>query len=242
MNDPFHRTRLLVGDGGIERLEAASVAVIGLGGVGGYAAEAVARAGVGRIMLVDADVVDITNMNRQIYALDETTGMLKVDVASKRIASINPRSVLDARAIFVDEPQIKALGLDASWHVIDAIDTFPAKTLLLRHLHDNCIPCASSMGAARRRAPGRVHIADISQTYGCPMARALRRALRAYGIVSGIPCVFSDEPPAACAPACSDTGDSNQQTGKAPVGSISFLPAIFGLTAAGIVINAILDS
>ena len=234
MSDLFHRTRLLVGDAGVARLRGAAVAVIGLGGVGGYVAEAVARAGVGRLLLVDADVVDITNLNRQLYALHNTVGLAKVDVARDRIAQINPDAVVEGRAVFVDESNVAALGLDPTWHVIDAIDTMASKVALLRYLHGQGIPCLSSMGAGRRCDPGRVRLADISKTQGCPLAREVRRRLRGHGVVSGICCVFSDELPVVVP----ESGDGYSGV-RGPVGSIAHVPGLFGLTAAGWVINRI---
>ena len=235
MNDFLHRTRLLLGDAGIDRLHHARVAVIGLGGVGAYAAEAVARAGVGHLLLVDADTVDATNINRQLYALQNTVGRAKVEVARERIAQINPAASVDVRSLFVEESNLDTLQLDARWHVIDAIDTMTSKIALLRHLHDTGIPCVSSMGAARRLDPTRIHLADIAQTRGCPLAREVRRQLRQHGIRSGIPCVFSDEPPLPVA----KEPVRDKITGKAPVGSIAHLPGIFGLTAAAQIINRI---
>ncbi len=234
-NDQFHRTRLLLGDAAVDRLRRAAVAVIGLGGVGSYAAEALARAGVGRLLLVDADTVDVTNINRQLYALHTTVGRDKADVARERIAQINPAAQVDARPLFVDADTINTLPLDDSWHVVDAIDTVHAKTCLLQQLHGQGIPCVSSMGAARRCDPTRIQSADIAHTRGCPLAREVRRILRQDGITSGILCVFSDEPPLPTPP-----HDENTPCGgKAPVGSIAHLPGLFGLTAAGHIINSI---
>ncbi len=235
MNDSFHRTRLLLGDAAAEKLRCAAVAVIGLGGVGSYAAEAVARAGVGRLLLVDADKVDTTNINRQLYALHDTVGRPKVEVARERTAQINPDAVVDARVEFLDASNLDTLGLEKGWHVIDAIDTLDAKVALLRYLRAHGISCISSMGAARRCDPARVHLADIAQTRGCPLAKEVRRRLRQDGIISGIPCVFSDEPPLPAPVRHSVVATP----GKAPVGSIAHLPGLFGLTAAGYIINAI---
>lgn len=237
MSDLYHRTRLLVGDAGVKRLQCASVAVIGLGGVGSYATEAIARAGVGRLLLVDADTVDITNVNRQLYALQDTIGQKKIAVAQQRIRQINPDIVVDARHLFVDASTLNTLELNQNWHVIDAIDTLPSKVALLKYLHEHHIPCVASMGAARRCDPSRVQLADIAQTRGCPLARMVRRQLRQHRILSGIPCVFSDEPPR---PAIQNI-PYETSSGKVPVGSIAHLPGLFGLTASGYVINSIVQ-
>lgn len=237
-----HRTRLLVGDEGVERLRDASVAVIGLGGVGGYALEALARSGVGRLLLVDCDDVDVTNGNRQILALHHTLGRRKIDVARERIAAICSETVTETLNLFVREDALQELKLDVRWHVIDAIDTLDSKVALLRHLYEAAIPCVSSMGAGQRLDPSRVRVADIGRTQGCPLARLVRQRLRRLGIDKGIACVFSDEPPLSRGEAenVPVREESCSATNKAPVGSISYLPALFGLTAAGVIINAIL--
>jgi tRNA A37 threonylcarbamoyladenosine dehydratase len=238
-----HRTRLLVGDEGMERLRRASVAVIGLGGVGGYAVEALARAGVGRLLLVDCDTVDPTNINRQIIALDATVGMRKTDATRNRVAAIHPGATVETRDLFVEEAALEQLTLDQTWHVIDAIDMLDAKVALLRYLHGRAIPCVSSMGAGLRLDPSRVQVADVSKTRGCPLARQVRQRLRGTGIHKGILCVFSDEPPLRAIEVEADCLRQKSRSSaacKAPVGSISYLPALFGLTAAGTIINAIL--
>lgn len=228
-----HRTRLLVGEAGVERLRGASVAIIGLGGVGGYAAEALARAGVGRLRLVDCDTVETTNLNRQVLAVTDTLGQLKTDAARERIAAICPDICVETLPIRVGEHPLADLELDGSWRVVDAIDGLEAKVALLDYVYRQGIPCVASMGAGLRLDPTRVQVADISATRGCPLARLVRRRLRQQGIDRGIPCVFSDEPPIR-PPAGAQTN------GAAPVGSISYLPALFGMMAAGVVINAIL--
>lgn len=237
----LHRTRLLVGDAGLERLRHASVAVIGLGGVGGYAAEAVARAGVGNLLLVDAGEVDETNLNRQILALTSTLGRRKVDVARERVNAIHPGAAVRALDLFIEEKTLPLLGIDRGWLVIDAIDTLDSKTALLRYLHLNGIACVASMGAGQRLDPARVRVADISETHGCPLARLVRKHLKEAGIERGIPCVFSAEPPLrpgldGSPPPKTAEG---QKKSRQPIGSVSYVPALFGLTAAGVIINAI---
>ncbi len=231
--DWLQRTRLLVGDVGIERLREASVAIIGLGGVGGYAMEAIARAGVGRLLLVDCDVVDTTNLNRQILALGRSLGQRKTDVARERIAAIHSGTVVETFPLRVSETTLADLGLNKGWHVIDAIDDLNAKVALLRYLYQRGIFCVASMGAGQRLDPTRVRIADIGATRGCPLARLVRQRLRRQGIEKGIPCVFSDEPPTPF-PAGKERNDIPV------VGSISYLPALFGMMAAGLVITTIL--
>ncbi|HOC69487.1 MAG TPA: tRNA threonylcarbamoyladenosine dehydratase [Candidatus Hydrogenedentes bacterium] len=228
-----HRTRLLVGDSGIERLCTASVAIIGLGGVGGYAVEAVARAGVGRLLLIDGDVVETTNLNRQVLALNTTLGQNKTDTARERIAAIHPGTTVETLSVRIGEHSLSTLGIDAGWHVIDAIDDLDAKVALLRYLYQRGIPGVASMGAGQRLDPTRVQVADISATRGCPLARRVRQRLRQNGIARGIPCVFSDEPPVR--PCAVEEPNNN-----ALIGSISYLPALFGMMAAGVVINHIL--
>ncbi len=242
MNPRFQRTELLVGKEGVERLRKAAVAVIGVGGVGAYAAEALARAGVGRLLLVDADIVDLSNINRQLYALDSTIGRKKVDVARERVFQINPEACVDALDWFVDEDNVASLPLQSDWHVIDAVDTVRAKAAILAHLHARGMSCVACMGAAQRRDPSRVQTADLSATHGCPLARLVRQALRRVGVESGILCVFSDEPPIRPgASSCSPKEDRPVLGAKPPVGSISYMPALFGLTAASAVINRILN-
>jgi len=238
----LHRTRLLVGDAGLERLRCASVAVIGLGGVGGHAAEAVARAGVGNLLLVDAGVVDETNLNRQVLALRTTLGRKKAEVALERMNAIRGEMSVRALDMFVEERTLPDLGLDPHWLVIDAIDTLESKTALLCYLHRNGISCVASMGAGQRLDPTRVRVADISATHGCPLARQVRKRLKDAGIERGIPCVFSEEPPLRPErePSPPLKTAENEKKSRLPIGSISYVPALFGLTAAGVVINAIL--
>ena len=228
-----HRTRLLVGNSGIERLRHASVAIVGLGGVGGFAAEAIARAGTGRILLIDSDVLETTNLNRQLLALHSTLGNNKTDAARVRIASISGEIVVETLSVRVREDNLADLHLDSGWHVIDAIDDLAAKVALLTHLYRHDIPVVASMGAGQRLDPTRVQIADISAIRGCPLAKRIRQRLRQNGIDRGIPCVFSDEPPVR--PYTAEKG-----LHAAPVGSISYLPALFGMMAAGRVLNDIL--
>lgn len=234
----FGRTALLVGEAGVQRLAAAQVALFGLGGVGAYAAEAIARAGIGRITLVDFDLVEPSNLNRQLVALESTLGRPKVEVARERIADIHPAAQVTAVQAFAGPGNIASLIQGADF-VIDAIDTVDAKVALLIACRQAGIPVVSCMGAARQRSTSGIQVADLSQTRQCPLARIIRQRLRKAGISEGIPCVYS-EAPAQAGAFLAEPADTPRQ--KQPQGSISFVPGIVGLTAAGVVINALLDA
>jgi tRNA A37 threonylcarbamoyladenosine dehydratase len=239
MNTPFDhlwgRTELLVGAQGVARLAGARVAVFGLGGVGGYAAEALARAGVGYLRLVDGDVVTPSNRNRQIIALGSTTGLAKTEVMAARIRDINPAATLDTRPVFITPETVEEFiaGID---YAIDAIDQVASKVALLAALHRAGIFTVSCMGAARKLDPTGVRVRDLRDTQGCPLAKRVRVALRQMGVASGIPCIYSEEHREAT----HDTGAAPPGQKRLTQGSISYVPGIVGLTAAGVVINRIL--
>ena len=235
MSDRHARTRLLVGEDGLRRLQSARVAVIGLGGVGGYALEALARAGVGSLFLVDAEVLDITNMNRQILALDDTVGRPKVDVARERVMRINPETQVETSRVFMSPDNVKSLLPEGIGYAVDAIDSVAPKVALLSNLLQRGIPFVSCMGAGSRLAPTGIRVGDISETKGCPLARAVRQQLRKLGIMQGIRCVYSEEMPIH-----STEGAPETYQGKRINGTISYVPGIVGLTAAGVIINDIL--
>lgn len=231
----FSRTRVLVGDAGVERLRKARVAVIGLGGVGGYAVEALARAGIGYLFLADADAVEISNMNRQILALDDTLGMLKVDAARQRVLKINPEAHVETSHDFLTPENIEAVLPAGLGYAIDAIDAVPSKVHLIAALYRRGIPFVSCMGAGNRLLPTGIEVADIGKTKNCPLARAVRRQLREHGISSGVRCVYSEENPRS-APARSQ----NHGPQRRVVGTIAHVPGIVGLMAAGLILNDIL--
>jgi len=235
MSDRHARTRLLVGEDGLRRLQSARVAVIGLGGVGGYALEALARAGVGSLFLVDAEVFDITNMNRQILALDDTVGRPKVDVARERVLAINPATQVETSRVFVSQENVESLLPEGIGYAVDAIDSVTSKVALLNNLLQRGITFVSCMGAGSRLAATGVRIADINQTKGCPLARAVRQQLRKIGVVQGIRCVYAED-----APVSSKAGSPETYRGKRINGTISYVPGIVGLTAASVIINNIL--
>lgn len=231
----FSRTALLLGNDGLRRLQAASVAVIGVGGVGSYAVEALARAGIGRLTLVDADVVQPSNINRQLHALQSTLGLPKVQVMAERLRQINPELDVTAQHLTVTPENIPALLNPGYDLLLDAIDSFSAKLALLQACVERSIPVVSSMGAAGKLDPTRIPVADIAASQGCRLARKLRKELRRGGIERGITVVFSDEPFAACG-----MGDAPEQgDSRRPLGSISYLPAMFGLQMAAVAIRSI---
>jgi len=250
MSEAFSRTELLIGAAGLARLEASSVAVFGLGGVGSYAAEALARAGVGGFVLVDNALVGPTNINRQIIATRSTVGRPKVAVMRERILDINP----DARILTLQEtfspdaaPRLVGAGLS---YIVDAIDTLSAKIALVLRARELGIPIVSAMGAGNKLDPSRVESADIYKTEVCPLARVMRKELKRLG-VEGLTVVYSKETPILSEEAgvgcrhegiCPKKGEVCPCEGYRTVpGSISFVPAVFGLVAASVVVRALIS-
>ncbi len=235
--DPlFQRTQILVGDDGVTRLKRARVLVAGLGGVGSFAAEALARAGIGDLTLADHDVVAPSNLNRQLVALGSTLGEPKAQVMAARIRDINPGCRLTLIERFLEPDAMPGL-LSMGFHqVIDAIDSLSCKVELIATALGQGVPIVSSMGAGGRLDPSRVRVGDLMDTNVCALARALRGRLRRRGIGRGVTVVWSDESPRAPLPP-EDTGRGRP---RAVNGTVSYLPALFGLTLAGIVVQRIL--
>jgi len=233
----FSRTALLVGEAGLARLAAARVAVAGVGGVGSYAAEALARAGVGHLTLIDSDLVAVSNINRQLHALGSTVGLPKVAVMAERLQQINPALVLTPRQTLITPDNVPELLSPGYNLVLDAIDSFSAKLALLRGCVEQQIAVISSMGAAGKLDPSQVRIADLSESHGCRLARKVRKEMRRTGICSGVTVVYSAEP---CAIDCLGEADSGDDT-RRPLGSISYLPATFGLYMASAAIRHLLE-
>lgn len=253
VTDPrFSRARLLIGAAGLTLLADKHVLVCGIGGVGSYAAEALGRAGVGRITLVDFDDICLTNINRQIHALSSTVGSPKVEAMAARLADINPAATIMPVKEFFSRENADRLLTPPPDYVLDAIDHFTAKAALITTCRERGIPVISSMGAANKLDPGKIHVADISQTRNCRMARSMRKILKSAGISSGVQVVFSTEEhreldPAtafACGVECICPNKDEQvfscEHRRVILGSISFIPSIFGLTMAGTVINDLL--
>jgi tRNA A37 threonylcarbamoyladenosine dehydratase len=246
------RPELLIGRSGLDRLRRSRVLICGIGGVGTYAAEALGRAGVGQITLVDFDDICLTNLNRQIHALDSTVGQPKVEAMAARLRDINPDAeVIPVKAFFSRENAEELLATRPDY-VLDAIDHFTAKTALITICRAHGIPVISSMGAANKLDPTKVHVADIAETRNCRMARSMRKILRKAGIESGVKVVYSTEEHRELDPAtstacgeeciCPNRGDQvfSCEHRRVILGSISYLPSIFGLTMAGVVINQLL--
>ena len=230
------RTELLIGAEGLERLSLASVAVIGLGGVGGFAAEMVARAGVGQMVILDSDKVSVSNKNRQLLALESTLGRPKTEVTAERLADINGELKIEIIDEYLTDENVAALlGEHKIDFIIDAIDTLSPKIALIRYAVEKGIPLVSSMGAGAKYDTTKVKIADISKSFNCPLAYVLRKKLRKYGINKGFKVVFSEELPdnEAIVP----VEDRNK---RSQVGTISYLPAMFGIAAAQVVITSML--
>lgn len=232
MDDMHARTRLLLGDEGLARLAAARVAVFGVGGVGGYAVEALARSGVGAIDLIDSDVVDPTNLNRQIIATAATVGRPKVEVAAERVASINPQCVVRPHRCFFLPETADQFDFAAFDYVIDAVDTVSAKLALVEACADAGTPIASSMGAANKLDPTAFRVGDIYETSADPLARVMRRELRRRGIPS-LKVVYSTEP---ALPPRDDRERVKGGARPAP-GSVAFVPSVAGLILGGEVVR-----
>ena len=222
------RTELLVGPEGLERLFESSVAVIGLGGVGAYAAEMLCRAGVGHLILLDSDVVSESNKNRQLIALDSTIGKPKSAVLAERLKDINPDVRLTLINCYLEEGGIQQLlGEYKVDFLVDAIDTLAPKIALIKYCLESGIPHVSSMGAGAKFDATAVRLADLSKSYNCPLAYILRKKLRKVGISKGFKVVFSEELPRREAIVAVE-----ERNKKSNVGTISYLPAVFGCVCA----------
>ena len=237
MNDRrFARTEMLVGSAGVESLAAASVAVFGIGGVGSYAAEALARAGIGMLTLVDHDVIDVTNINRQIHALTETVGTPKTEAMARRIRSINPACEVREIRAFYQPAAADVFFPECYDYVLDAVDTVTAKVDLAMQCHRRGIPLIASMGAANKLDPSLFEVMDIYRTKGDPLARILRKKLKEKG-VPRLKVVCSRERPRT-----PKVGEETSAAGRRSVpASISFVPSAAGLMMAGAVVRDLLN-
>ncbi|NUK30815.1 tRNA threonylcarbamoyladenosine dehydratase [Parageobacillus sp. VR-IP] len=239
----FSRNELAIGKEGLEKLKQATVAVLGVGGVGSFAAEALARSGIGRLVLVDRDNVDITNINRQIHALLSTIGRPKVELMKERIADINPEcEVIALQMFYTEETYEQFFSYDLDF-VIDASDTIIYKVHLMKECLKRNIPIISSMGAANKMDPTRFRIADISKTHTDPIAKVIRAKLRKEGIRRGIPVVFSDEKPIIIREDVRKVVGNDQspiRKAQMPPSSNAFVPSVAGLIMASYVVRELL--
>lgn len=233
----FERTRILIGDEGIARLASKHVFLAGLGGVGSYCAEALARGGIGRLTLLDHDVVAVSNINRQLPALDSTVGKSKAELMQARIADINPDCRVQIRREFLTPENVNEIVPDADY-VIDAIDSLNCKVALVAESVKRGLKVASSMGAGNKLDPSRIRLADISETRICPLASQMRKRLRKRGIEQGVLAVFTDEVGRSPLPPEPVSGHGRP---RAVNGTISYMPPLFGLMLAGAVIKALLE-
>ena len=226
MKDWQERTAMLLGEETVGRLSSAVAVVVGVGGVGAYAAEMLARAGIGKLVLIDSDEVGLTNVNRQLIALHSTVGRLKVDVLKERLQDINPELDVIVVPEYVCEANVVEL-IPRADVVIDAIDTLSPKIALIQHCLRNGLPLVSSMGSGAKKDVTKIRIADISGTRMCPLAHMLRKRLHKLGIKSGFLAVYSEEQPDR-----SSTVLEESRNKKSQVGTISYLPAAFGCACA----------
>jgi tRNA A37 threonylcarbamoyladenosine dehydratase len=235
-HDWLERTALLLGDEKLNILQQANVLVVGLGGVGAYAAEMIARAGVGRMTIADADSVSESNINRQLIALHSTIGEQKADLMAARLRDINPEIELTVVNRFIkDDETDSLLDSDRFDYIVDAIDTLSPKLALIKGALDRNIPLVSSMGAGAKTDPTKMEIADIAKTHHCPLAHMLRKRLHKIGIRKGFTAVFSPEPVREGAMILCE-----EQNKKSNTGTISYIPALFGIGCASVVVRGLI--
>lgn len=227
------RTALIVGEAAVERLAAARVAVFGIGGVGGYVVEALARAGIGTLDLFDPDTVSETNINRQLLALHSTVGLYKTDVAAARIRDINPHATVNCHNVFYTPDNAEQFDLSQYDYIVDAVDTVSAKLELAKRATALGVPIVSSMGTGNKLDATKLQIGDLSKTSVCPLARAMRSLAKKAGI-KHLRVVWSTEEPTGSTLAA--------EGGRHAPGSISYVPATAGMLLAGEVISSLIKS
>ncbi len=232
------RTQLLIGEPSLQKLMHAHVLVVGMGGVGSFAAEFICRNGVGAMTIVDGDTVDSSNRNRQLPALKTTEGQSKAELMAERLLAINPELKLTVVKEFIRPEAVQELLSVNYNYIIDAIDSISPKLKFMKAAYSKGMPLISSMGAGGKLDPLQLQVVDISQTYNCPFAQHLRKKLRQDGIREGIKVVFSPESPAK--ESLMMTDGSNFK--KSAYGTISYLPATFGAVAASVAIRDIMGS
>ena len=237
MLNKFSRTEMIFGSDGMEKLRDAKIAVFGLGGVGGYTVEALARCGVGTLDLFDNDKIDITNINRQIHATTKTIGEYKVDIAKERVLDINPNAVVNAYKLFFLQKTSCEVDFSKYDYIVDAIDTVSGKIELVLNAKEYNIPIISSMGAGNKIDPTMFKVADIYETKICPLAKVMRRELKKRGIEK-LKVVYSRETPVRLQTPVNFVDTPFQKGAKRQIpGSNSFVPSVAGLIIAGEVVK-----
>lgn len=234
MNEELSRTALLVGDDAIKTLQNATVAIFGIGGVGSFAADALARSGIGHIVLIDNDTVSLSNINRQLIALHSTFGKPKVSVMAERIHDINPFTVVDEKKLFFDKNTRQDFDFSAFSYIVDAIDTVSSKILIIETAYAQHISIVSSMGTGNKLDPSRLTLTDIYKTSVCPLSRVMRHELKKRNIPS-LQVIYSDE-----IPLIPKQKLFNELGNKQIPGSMAFVPPVAGMIAASAVINGLL--
>lgn len=229
----FSRTKLVLGENAFTKLQNANVAVVGIGGVGGHAAEALVRAGVGNITVIDGDVVQESNINRQIFALETNIGALKVDAAKERLLAINPNLNINAVNLFYSKETANNLDFSKFDYVVDAIDSVNSKVELIVNCKALNIPIISAMGAGNKLDPTRFEVSDVYKTSVCPLAKIMRKLLKEQGI-KDLKVVYSKEEPTKL-----NLEEKAKIAENKVIGSLSFVPSVMGLIIAGEVIKDI---
>jgi tRNA threonylcarbamoyladenosine dehydratase len=227
------RTKLLIGEEALHRLANSHVMVVGLGGVGSYAAEFIARSGVGKMTIIDGDVVDPSNRNRQLPALATTHGVSKALIMEERLKAINPEIELQVIREFINPEMVLQQLTQKPDYVIDAIDSITPKITFIKTAYEQGLPLVSSMGAGAKLDPTQLKVVDISKTYNCPFAQQVRKTLKKHNIRRGIKVVFSPEMPVKESLMLTD----GKNYKKSAYGTISYLPAVFGAVASSVVIR-----
>lgn len=235
----FSRSELIFGKEGIEKLNRSKVAVFGIGGVGGYAVEALARGGIGSFDLIDSDTVSLTNINRQIIATHKTIGLYKVDVAKERILEVNPLAEVKTHKVFFTQETKETFDFSNYDYIIDAIDTVAGKIALAEEAQKCGTKIISCMGAGNKIDPTQLEVSDIYKTNVCPLARAMRKALKERGIKK-LKVVYSKEEPVKII--YDSSAETKGNAGRPAPGSTSFVPSVAGLIIAGEVIKDLVKS
>ncbi len=241
MNESFVRTGVIFGDMAMKKFNDSKVAIIGLGGVGSFAAEGLVRSGIGKILIADFDTISKSNINRQLVALESTIGQYKAEVMKKRLLDINPKVEIEVIIDFIDGSNVEKI-LKSVDFVVDAIDSLNPKANLLEYLFYHQIKMISVMGAGGRTNPSYIKEADLFETNYCPLARRLRKYLRHRGIKSGIPTIFTNQEPIPQLIQTNEEDIISRGRKRGIIGSVSYMPAIMGMWASSFVLRKIANT